>query len=158
MIDNKQHLCGHGFLHPMTARKGKYIPENVYTSMKDIYNKHLKSESVLGFDSSEEITHLNNHDISYKNMRCGDCIKELWDDMSRKIIIPKELHALVKALKINFKVPEKGKFGVLKIHNKIDRLFLCNNRFGYHIIWKRTLIYTTERKMSIDKMFWSHVH
>ena len=38
LIDNKQHLCEHGFLHTMTALKGKYIPENVYTSMKDTFN------------------------------------------------------------------------------------------------------------------------
>ena len=74
-IDNKQHLCEHGGLHPMTARKGKYIPDNVYTSMKDKFNNQFQSKSVLGFDSSEEIIHFNNHDISYKNMRCGDCIK-----------------------------------------------------------------------------------
>ena len=65
----------------MTAQKGKYIPDNVYTSMKD----NFQSKSVLGFDSSEIITNFNNHDISYKNMRCGVCIKELRDDMSRKI-------------------------------------------------------------------------
>ena len=41
----------------------------------------------------------------------------------------------------------------VKTHNKMDRLLLCNNIFGYHIIWKRTLIYTTERKLSIDKCF-----
>ena len=35
LIDNKQSLCEHGGLNPMTARKGKYIPVNVYTSMKD---------------------------------------------------------------------------------------------------------------------------
>ena len=67
---------------------------------------------MLGFDSSEEITHFNNHDISYKNMRCGDCINELWDDMSRKIKILKELHALLKAFNKNFKVPGEEKFGV----------------------------------------------
>ena len=69
----------------MTAPKGKYIPDNVYNSMKDTFSKKLQSKSVLIFDSSEEITHFNNHDISYKNMRCGYCIKEMWDDMSRKI-------------------------------------------------------------------------
>ena len=69
----------------MTARKGKYITDNVYTSMKDTFNKCLQSKSGLRFDSSEETTHFNNHDISYKNMRCEDCIKELWDDMSRKM-------------------------------------------------------------------------
>ena len=67
--------------------------------------KKMHSKSVLGFDSSEEITHFNNHDISYKNMRCKDCIKELWYAMSIKMEILKELHALVKALNKNFKVP-----------------------------------------------------
>ena len=75
LIDNKQHLCEHGGLYPITSRKGKYIPDSVYTSMKDTFNKNLQSKSVLGFDSSEEITHFNNHDISYKKMRCGYCIK-----------------------------------------------------------------------------------
>ena len=73
--------------------------------MKDTFNKNLQSKSVLGFDSSEEITHFNNNDISYKNIRGGDCIKELWDDMSRKKFLLKELHTLVKALNKNFKVP-----------------------------------------------------
>ena len=67
----------------MTARKGKYIPDNVYTSTENTLKKN-HSKSVLGFDSSEEITHFNNHDISDKNTRCTDCIKELWDDMSIK--------------------------------------------------------------------------
>ena len=34
LIDNKQNLCEHGGLHPMTERKGKYIPGNVYISVK----------------------------------------------------------------------------------------------------------------------------
>ena len=114
LIDNKQHLCEHGFLHPMIAQKDKYIPDNLYTSTEDTFNKKLQYKSVLGFDSSEEITHFNNHDISYKNMRCADCIKELWDDMSRKMKILKELHALVKALNNNFKVPGKETFGFCK--------------------------------------------
>ena len=40
LIDNRRHLCEHGFLHPMTARKGKYIPDNLYTSMEDIFKKN----------------------------------------------------------------------------------------------------------------------
>ena len=39
LIDNKRHLCEHGLLHPMTARKGKYISHNVYTSMEDTLKK-----------------------------------------------------------------------------------------------------------------------
>ena len=60
----------------MTARKGKYIPHNVYTSMEDTFLKKLDSKSVLGFDSSDEITLFNNHEISDKNMRCADYIKK----------------------------------------------------------------------------------
>ena len=70
LIDNKKHLCEHGVLHPMTAQKGKYIPVNVYTSMKDTLKTKLQSKSVLEYTSSEGITNFNNHDISYSNMRC----------------------------------------------------------------------------------------
>ena len=35
LIDNKQNLCEHGGLHPMIARKGEYIPDKVYNSMKE---------------------------------------------------------------------------------------------------------------------------
>ena len=52
LIDNKQHLCEHDFLHPMSEWKGKYIPDNLYTSMKDTFNTNLQSKSVLGFHSS----------------------------------------------------------------------------------------------------------
>ena len=81
LIDNKQNLCEHGGLHPMTARKGKYIPVNVYISMKDTFIKNWQSKSVLEFNSSEGITNFTNCDISDSNMRCEVCIKELWDDM-----------------------------------------------------------------------------
>ena len=61
----------------MTSKKGKYVPVNVYTSMEDTFNKHLQSKSVLGYDSRDEITLFNNHDISDKNMKCADCIKTM---------------------------------------------------------------------------------
>ena len=85
LIDNRQNLCEHGGLHPITALKGKYIPGNVYISMKEKFIKNWQSKSVLGFNSSEEITNFTNYDISDINMRCEVCIKELWDDMSRKV-------------------------------------------------------------------------
>ena len=40
LIDNRQNLCEHGGLHPITARKGKYIPGNVYISMKETFIKN----------------------------------------------------------------------------------------------------------------------
>ena len=114
LIDNKQKLCEHGGLHPMTLQKGKYIPVNVYISMKDTFIKNWQSRSVLGFNSSEGITNTTSHDISDINMRCEVCINELWDDMSRKFDILKELHSLVKALNKSYKVPREEKYGVCK--------------------------------------------
>ena len=66
--------------------------------MKDTFIKKWQSKSVLVFNSSEGITNLTNHDISDSNMRYEVCIKELWDDMSRKVYIMKELYSLVRAL------------------------------------------------------------
>ena len=40
------------------------------------------------------------------------CIKQLWDDMSRKIDLLKEFHSLVKALNKNYKFPSEDKHGV----------------------------------------------
>ena len=81
----------------------------------EIYIKNnWQSESVLGFNSSEGITNFTNHDISDSNMRCELCIKELWDDMSRKIELLEELHSLVKASNESYKVPIKEKYGVCK--------------------------------------------
>ena len=60
----------------------------MYTLQWKIHLKILHSKSVLGLDSSEENTHFNNHDISDKNMRCKNSIKELWDDMSNTPITP----------------------------------------------------------------------
>ena len=107
LIDNKQKLCEHGGLHPMTSQKGKYTPVNVYISIKDTFIKNWQSKSVLGFNSSERITNFTKHDISDFNMICEVCIKELWDDMSRKIDLLKELHSLVKALNKSYKVPRE---------------------------------------------------
>ena len=56
LIDIKQNLCKHGGLHPMKARKVKYIPVNLYTSMKDTFKEKLQSKSVLGFNLSEDFT------------------------------------------------------------------------------------------------------
>ena len=82
----------------MKIRKGKYIPVNVYISMKYNFIKNWKSMSVLGFISGEGITNFTNHDISDSNIRCEVCIKELWDEMSIKVDLLKKLHSLLKAI------------------------------------------------------------
>ena len=40
LIENKQNLCEHGGLHPMTAQKGKYTPGNVYIDKKETFIKN----------------------------------------------------------------------------------------------------------------------
>ena len=86
----------------------------MYTLLQKIHLKNWQSKSVLGFNSSEGITNFTNHNIPDSNMRCGVCIKELWDDMSRKIYPLKELHSLVKALNKTYKVTREDKYGVCK--------------------------------------------
>ena len=74
----------------MTARKGKYIPGNIYISINETFINNWESKSVLGFNSSEEITNFTNYDISDSSMRCEVCIKELWEYMSGKVYLLKE--------------------------------------------------------------------
>ena len=80
-IDNRQNVCEHVGLNPMTALKVKYIPGNIYIYTKETFIKNWQSKSVLGFNSSEEITNFTNYDISDINMRCGVSTKKLWDDI-----------------------------------------------------------------------------
>ena len=64
-------------------------------------------------------------------MKCGVCIKELWDEMSRKIDLLKELHILVKALNKHFEVPGETKYGVCKkFITKFTDYFLAINDLG----------------------------
>ena len=84
-IDNRKTLCEHCGLHPITSRKVKYIPGNIYISMKETFINNWESKSVLGFNSREEITNFTNYDISDSNMRCEVCIKELWGEISGKV-------------------------------------------------------------------------
>ena len=69
----------------MRARKGKYIPGNVYNLMKEIFIKNWRSHSALGFNLSEDIPNFTNHDISESNMRCDICIREQWYDMYKQL-------------------------------------------------------------------------
>ena len=98
----------------MTTRKEKYIPGNVYISTKETFIKNWESKSVLGFNSSEEITNFTNYDILDSKMRCEVYIKELWDDMSGKFYIMKELNSLVMALNKPDTSPREEIYGFCK--------------------------------------------
>ena len=84
MIDNKKFLFEHGDLYQMIARKGKYIPGNLYSYTKETFiKKNWRSLSALRLDSSEDFTNFTNNDILESNMRCDISIRELWHDMSK---------------------------------------------------------------------------
>ena len=125
----------------------------------------MKSQSVLGFNSSEGITNFNNHDISYIPMRCELCIKHLWDEISRKNDLLKELHLLVKALNKNYKFPSEdkcgveGKYGVFKnIITKLTDYFFTIIESGNTSFENDPLITQQKEIFRLIKCFWSHVH
>ena len=63
LIDNKKSYCDHGFLNPMKARKGKYIPDNLCNHMKEIVIKYCSMKRALRLHSSYDDPKLNYHDI-----------------------------------------------------------------------------------------------
>ena len=67
----------HGSLHPMIAKKERYIPVNVYNKMKEIFIKNWKDSSLLVLYSSDDIPNLNNHEISDIHIKCEICTRQL---------------------------------------------------------------------------------
>ena len=98
----------------MIARKGKYIPGNLYNRMKETFIKNWRSQSVLGFCFSEDISNFTNRGISESNMRCDTYIRELWHDMSKINEVLTSLNFLVRALNKVEKSPREEIFGVCK--------------------------------------------
>ena len=146
-------------MNSTTARKGKYIRGNAYISMKEIFIKYWESKSVLGFNSSEEITNFTNYDISDSNMRCEVCIKKPVEWHVKKILPTEIITFTCKGLKQTWHNSQRRNiWSMQKIHNEIDRLLLHNNWFRYRIIWKLVFVYSTEIKLSFDKMFWANVY
>ena len=86
--------------------------------MKETFIKKYKSKSLLGLDSSEDIPNFTNNDIPGSNIRCGICIRELWNEMPEKFDPLKELHFLVRALNKIDNSPGEEIFGVCKKSQK----------------------------------------
>ena len=61
----------------MIAIRIKYIPGSVYNHMKETFIKNWQYLSVLGIGLSEDIPNSTNHDISNRNIRCENFIREL---------------------------------------------------------------------------------
>ena len=78
-------LMWRSWLTSNDSTKGQIYPWQFIQFYERNNNKYWESKSVLGFNSSEENINLTNYDISDINMNCEMCIKELWNDISRKI-------------------------------------------------------------------------
>ena len=63
--------------------KGKYIPEYFYAHMKEIFKKVWYRKRSLGLHSSFDYPELTNYDISEGNIKCEECTRQLWNDMTK---------------------------------------------------------------------------
>ena len=102
----------------------------MYTLQWKIHLKNLAYKSELGLDSSDELTHFNNHDISDKNMTCADCIKNLWDDMARKTKNTKGITCTCEGLINGKKITGSKAFGVCKTF-----ITSLTEYFFQHLVW-----------------------
>ena len=82
--------------------------------MKEILIKDWKENRLLGIYSSEEIPNLINHEVSECNIKCKTFIRKLWNDISTKVRLLKELYIIVKTLKKINTEPVYCIFGVCK--------------------------------------------
>ena len=75
LIDNKTFMCQHNKLHPLTARRGKWIPETMYSDIENIIKndsqKYISSEGIEDLLNQK----LTNSEIDYDLFRCSDCTK-----------------------------------------------------------------------------------
>ena len=68
-------LCQHNKLHLLTARRGKWIPETMYSDIENIIKndsqKYISSEGIEDLLNQK----LTNSEIDYDLFRCSDCTK-----------------------------------------------------------------------------------
>ena len=84
---------------------------------------------MLGLYSSEDIPNFTNNEISESNIKCEICTRQLWNDMSKKIQLLKELHIQVKTLNKIDNEPGEQIFGVCNkfIRKLIGSFFVILN-------------------------------
>ena len=71
----------------MKAMNSKYIPEIFNTHMREILRKYWDRKMSLGINSSGDYPDLKNYDISEGNIKCEECTRQLWNDMTKKTVI-----------------------------------------------------------------------
>ena len=84
LIDNKTFLCQHKKLDPLTARRGKFIPETLYREIESIVKND--SPKCGTQEGGEDLLHqeLNNCEIDYDQYYCYDCSQSLCLEIKNK--------------------------------------------------------------------------
>ena len=84
LMDNKKFLCQHKKLDPLTARRGKWIPETLYREIEKIVN--FDSQKCVTPEGEETLVHqeLTNCEIKYDQYHCYDCSQSLCLEIQSK--------------------------------------------------------------------------
>ena len=100
VVDNKKNMCQHNKLHPLTAKKLKWISETMYKDIEKII--HQDSQKYITSEGENILSNhkLTNYEIEYDHVCCSDCTKYLFL-VNKKMIVIKKLYNLVKALNMN---------------------------------------------------------
>ena len=96
LIDNKEFLCHHNRLHPLTARRGKWISETLYREIATIIKND--SPKCITSEGGEDLLNqkYNNCDIDYNQYCCSDCTKSLCLEIKNKKILWRNYRILSK--------------------------------------------------------------
>ena len=75
LINNKTFLCQYNRLHPLTARRQKWISEKLYREIATIIKNY--SQKCINSDGGEDLLNqkLTHCDIEYEQDCCSDCTK-----------------------------------------------------------------------------------
>ena len=75
LVDNKNILRQHKKLHPLIARRVKYIPETMYRNIEK--NIHHDSHKYITSEGGDDLSNQKwtNCDIEYNIFCCSDCTK-----------------------------------------------------------------------------------
>ena len=91
LMDNKKILCQHKKLNPLTARRGKWIPETLYREIENIV-KNVPQK--CGTQEGEEtLVHqeLTNCEIKNDQYHCYDCSQSLCLEIKAKKNVLKKI-------------------------------------------------------------------
>ena len=81
LIDNKNFLCQHKKLYPLTFRRGKWISETLHREIASVIKND--SPNCITPEGGDDLLNqkLTNSEIDYDQYCCSDCTKSLCLDI-----------------------------------------------------------------------------